>query len=107
MVFRNHVSFKDIKMTEVTITWFNKIKGYGEGMTSSGESVFVHYKAVPVSEERVDFSRGQVVLCELIKQADRTIAYKIASKSQLEFPFSHKSKKSKSKPIQRQTVNVV
>lgn len=62
-------------MELVKVKWFNKLKGFGEGKTSDGRRVFLHYTALGQNGERVDLEPDQELQAELKMDGARLIAY--------------------------------
>lgn len=68
-------------MDLIRVKWFNKQKGFGEGATSDGRKVFLHYTAVAPNGQKVNLEPGQEFHAELKMEDSRLIAYEIHSLS--------------------------
>jgi len=66
-------------MTKVTVAWFDQFKGFGEGVSESGEKVFLSHLAIDAAPNQFKgLIKGEVVECTLSKRNDRTVAISIS-----------------------------
>lgn len=65
-------------MKNVKVTWFHNLKGFGEGVTDSGDKVFLKLSAVESIDNFVTIRAGQQLQCKLEKQGSSYLATSIA-----------------------------
>lgn len=81
---------KTVKKETLDVVWFNRLKGYGEGIMSSGNFVFIHYTAFKSFEKhlkkgyRYDAQPipvwaevGEKLKAEIVEEEGRLVAYSV------------------------------
>ncbi len=74
------------KNQEVTVEWFDELKGIGEGLTNAGKKVFLNSNNIQADNRFLTLKSGEKVSCDLIDNPDGFFASKInriKSESQL------------------------
>lgn len=61
----------------VKVVWYNRLKGFGEGVTKDGRYVFLHYTAMDKDQDKVNLEIGKEYGANLIVDEGKLVAYSL------------------------------